>query len=449
MSNVDLNKSDYRDRLITASDAAQLVKPGDLVVFPCGREPSAIGLQLASRREELKGVRIVVGAPYIDLGWYDPGWEDFFEVTAQSITATCQQCIEERRGDLNVGGLYPFQPGRESEQPDVVLVEISEPDKHGFCSFGASLWNKKTLVRQGKIALGEIRKNLIRTFGDNWIHISEFDYVVERPVSENELEDKRVIGSLAGRAPRSPDPYEKEICKNVSQLIRDGDTLEIGVGRVTEHLIPLGLLEGKNDLGIHSEVTIPGIVSSVRKGIINGKRKTVNPEIVVVTAIGGTSIEEREWLIENPMFYLYEIGFIEDLRLIGAHDNFVAINQAIAVDLTGQITVESLGNKLISIAGGQLPFVIGSWLSNGGRSITILPSTAKTDKGTVSRIMSILPAGTKVTIQSNLADYVVTEFGIASLRGKSVRQRARELIDIAHPDFRAELDREAKKLYWP
>jgi 4-hydroxybutyrate CoA-transferase len=189
------------------------------------------------------------------------------------------------------------------------------------------------------------------------------------------------------------------------------------------------------------------VISLVREGVINGKYKTLNPGKVVVTALGGSTKEEMEWANNNPLFELVDVEYLEDIRVIAAHDNMVAINNALSIDLTGQIASESIGTRIMSVAGGQIPFVFGALLSKGGRSITVLSSTAR--EGSISRIRPVLEPGTAVTIPRNCAQYVVTEYGIANLWGKSVRERAEELISIAHPDFRAELRKEAQKLFWP
>jgi 4-hydroxybutyrate CoA-transferase len=185
----------------------------------------------------------------------------------------------------------------------------------------------------------------------------------------------------------------------------------------------------------------------VWEGVINGRRKTVNPGLVVVAAIGGSTREEMAWVNGNPMFHVVDVDYLEDIRVIAAHDNMVAINQALSMDLTGQIAAETLGTRLMAVAGGQIPFVVGAWLSRGGRAITVLPSTAR--GGKVSRITPVLPLGTVVTIQRNLADYVVTEFGVAHIKGRTLRQRAEALIAVAHPDFREELRWGAKSLLYP
>lgn len=435
-------KEKYKDKLVSAEEAAQQVKSGDSVAFTAGREGFAIGLALAARKEQLKGVKVFVPTPGHDFGWYDEGWQDSFSITIMYPTAVCQDALDKRRCEFNFGTTIPFFMIEEMVNANVVITEVSPPDDKGFCSFGQSLWNKRKHVAQAKLVLAEVNENLIRTYGDNYVHISDIDYLVEH-ISPG---GKNGTGSMAGRALKEPQPYIKDICKYVSELIRDGDTIEIGIGRTTEWLVGLGLLDGKNDIGFHSEATIPGIINLVKKGVINGKRKTINKGRVVVTSLGGGTMEEMEWASNNPLFWLADVEYVEDIRTIAAHDNMVAINNALAVDFTGQIAAESLGTRLIGIAGGQIPFVFGSKLSKGGRSIMVFPSTAS--GGEVSRIVPAFAEGTAVTIQRNIVDYVVTEYGIASLWGKSVRERTRELINIAHPKFRDKLRKKAKKLYW-
>ena len=435
-------QEEYKRKLISAPEAANFVKSGDLVVFTVGREAHSVGLAIAARKDELKGVKVSIPSPGYDFGWYDPGWEESFEVTVSMPTAASQQMIDERRCDLSFGTVIPFVKDLEG-RADILITEVSPPDERGFCSFGASVWNKRREIKEAKLTIAEVNKNLIRTFGENYVHISEIEYFVEHVSSGG----SPGMGTLAGRVPKKPEPYVKRITENVSTLIKDGDTIQIGVGRTTEPMVSLGLFDGKHDLGFHTQATPQGVISLVRDGVITGKYKTLHPGKVVATSIGGSSREEMEWVNENPLFLLVDVTYLEDIRIIAAHDNMVAINNALAVDLMGQITAETLGTKSLSVAGGQIPFVLGAWLSNGGRAITVIPSTAR--DGTVSRIMPALPLGTAVTIQRNCADFIVTEYGIAQLRGKSARRRVEELIAVAHPDFRAELRKEAQKLYWP
>lgn len=436
-------REEYQSKLISAEAAANMVKSRDRVVFTAGREAFSIGMALAARLGELKDVEVHVPSPGYDFGWYDEGWDEAFKVSIGIPTAISQAAVDARRVDFQFGMLYPFQYNPAERPPDVLLTELSPPDDKGYCSFGASLWNKKQHVRQARLVIAEVNANLPRTYGDNFIHVSDINYFVEHKSTGG----APGAGTLAGREFKKPEPYLRDIAGYVNSLIRDRDTIQIGVGRTTEPLVGLGMLENRHDIGYHSEATPSGIINLVREGVINCKYKTLNRDKVIVTSLGGGTKEEMDWAASNPMFHLVDVAYLEDIRIISAHDNMVAINNCLGIDLTGQIAAETLGPRQLSVAGGQIPFVFGALMSRDGRSITVLPSTAQ--GGGVSRIMPRLPEGTVVTIQRNCADYVVTEYGIAHLFGKTVRQRAQELIAIAHPDHRGELTKAAREMYWP
>lgn len=437
-------REEYDSKMVPAEEAAKLVKSGDRIGFTTGREAHAVGLAIAARLGELEGVQVYIPTPGYDFGWYDPGWEDSFSITVSFPLGVNQEMVEERRCDIAFGSLFPFDLEFFKQGLDVLLTEISLPDDAGFCSFGQSLWNKKTQVKEAKKVIAEVNPRLIRTYGDNYVHVSEIDYFVEH-ISSGERPGG---GSLLGKkAKKEPDQAQKEIAGHVGSIIRDGDCLQIGVGRATEPLVQLGILDGKSDIGYHSEATVPGIIRLVREGVITGKYKNVRPGKVVVTSVGGDTREEVQWVHMNPLFELVDVDWLEDIRVIASIDNMVTINQALAIDLLGQPTAESLGTRLLSGAGGQVPFQLGALLSKGGRAITVLPSTA--ENGTVSRIMPALPEGTTVTLHKNCTDLVVTEYGVARLRGRSVREKTEELINVAHPDFRAELKKAAQRLFWP
>jgi len=438
-------REEYQRKLVSAEEVAKLVKPGDTISFTLGREAYSVGLAIAARAGELRDVKIFQPFPGYDFGWYDPGWEEFFQITIYMPTAISQQMVNERRCDIEINDILCWSESTRRES-DMVITEVSPPDEKGFCSFGAALWNKRKHIKRGKIVVAEVNDRLIRTFGDNFVHVSEIDYFVPHQPTGGVVAD----GSLGGREIKKPEPYMKDIAGHVSELIKDGDTLQIGIGRVTERLVELGLLDGKRDLGWYSEATPPGVIRLVREGVINGRRKNFLPGKVVVTSLGGASKEDMDWANNNPLFWLVDVDFLWDVRNIAANDNMVAINQALSVDLSGQIASESLGFRILSGSGGQTAFAYGALLSKGGRSITVLPSVVRTKEGKlVSRIVPAFEPGTAITVTRNCADYVVTEYGIARLRGKSLRQRAQELIAVAHPDFRTELQQEAKRLYWP
>ncbi len=438
-------QEEYKRKLVSPEEAVKAVKSGDRVVIPVGRDPLALGLALAARKDELRGITIFVQTPSRDFGWYDSGWEESFQVQTATILPVVKEMMAERRCDLTVGFLdFASDPATSAEMIDVVMVEVSPPDRHGYCSFGASLWNKREQAKAARVVLAEVNRHLIRTFGENYIHVSDIDYFVEHTPTGRELTSTGLMGKT-----REPGTHVGRIAGYVSTLIRDGDTIQIGGGSASEPLPMAGALDGKHDLGWHSEATPMGIIRLVREGVITGARKSLDKGKAVATALGGGTPEDMEFVNENPLFELHSVVYVNDVKVISAQHNMVAINTALTVDLGGQIGAESVGTSIVSIAGGQPAFAIGAVLAPGGRSISCVPSTATTAKGLVSRIVPSLDKGTLVTVPRTAADYVVTEYGIAKLRGKTQRQRAEELIAIAHPDFRPELRREAKKLLWP
>ncbi len=432
----------YKERMISAEKAASMVKSGDRIGFTVGRESQTIGLAIAARLGELQNVNVYVPTPGYDFGWYDPGWEESFKITCSFPLGINEQMIKERRCDIAFGSLFPFDLQYFKEGLDVLLTEISTPDEKGFCSFGASLWNKKRQVQEARLVIAEVNDKLIRTFGENYVHVSEIDYFVEHQSQGTTMGG----GSLLGKKERKEvDEGMKQIARHVGSLIKDGDCLQIGVGRCTERLVQMGILDGRNDIGYQSEATVPGVIRRVREGVITGKYKTVKPGKAVITSVGGDTREEMQWVNMNPLFEVVDVDYLEDIRTIAAMDNMVCINQTLVIDLFGQSSAESLGPELYSGAGGQVPFQIGALLSKGGRGITVAPSTASGDK--ISRIVPLLPEGTNVTIHKNLSDRIITEYGIAELRGRSQRQKAEALINVAHPKFRDELRAAAKKLF--
>jgi len=437
-------EEEYEKKLVAPEEAISVVKSGDLVVFTQGMEPFDLGLALTARLPDLNDVTVSVRTPGRDFGWYDPGWEQFVNIEVGFGLPIVRQIIADKRCDIPIGSLgFIFHGEEDQKRTDVVLVEVSPPDHNGFCSFGASVWTKKSEIRSAKITLAEVNEKLIRTYGENYIHVSEIDYFVKHTPSG------RTPGStdLLGRKEQEPGEVEKKIASNVATLIKDGDTFQIGVGAVSEWCVLLGTFNNRNDLGWHSETTPRGIIKLIREGVFNGKCKTLNQGKAVATACGGGSAEDMEFVNMNPLFELYPAEYVLDVRTIAAHDNMVTINSAVCVDLTGQISAESIGERLISGSGGQTAFAIGACLSKGGRFITVLQSTA--GKGKYSRIVPRLQEGTVITVPRILADCVVTECGVAMLKGKTQRQRALELIKIAHPDFHEELEKEAKRMFWP
>jgi len=504
-------EAEYRKKVVSAEEAVKLIKSGDRIVAPFFAG-ELLATALAARKGELKNVTLhssMIMESVLGL-FLEEGMGDAFSTTAEIFIGDWA-----REAPLGADSKHlQFWPGtfsvmmkpfdeRPEECPytiDVAMVVVSPPDKDGFCSFGSSLWNKRSYCKRAKIVIAETSEELIRTGGTNFIHVSEIDAFVQGepeeedgltpqqrlevykellsqsapgvkelilgilPEIENEDMHQRVVENLAGepfeeverRINRlkqmlklsEPDPIALAIAKYVSTMIKDGDTFQIGTGFPSQQLINLGAFDGKKDLGIYSELSTRGFVDLVRNGIVTGKYKTFHPGKVTVASFMGCRPEELDVIDGNPIFEQLDAEYVLDIRNISQNDNFVAINNAVSVDLTGQINAEtSVGARMVNGHGGQPEMHLGAILSKGGRAITLLPSTAM--EGTVSRIAPQLEKGAVVTIPRYYADYIITEYGIASLMGKNNRQRAEALIEIAHPDFRDKLREAAKELFYP
>ncbi|MDP2916481.1 MAG: acetyl-CoA hydrolase/transferase C-terminal domain-containing protein, partial [Dehalococcoidia bacterium] len=451
----------YKRKLVSAEEAVKVVKSGDKVLIAwLSGAPVTLCQALSKRKDELENVTINETIAWVHFAWHEPGTEKAFKLIKCHLVGVDHDALEDGRR-MEFVPWYTWHP-RDQMAPgdevggavgvydaDVFMVLITAPDKNGFCSFGDVVWASKTASRHAKIVIGEVNESPIRTYGDNYIHVSEIDYFVENksamPETISAPPRTHHASSHAAKGRTDAETASIEVIGETvaTDIIRDGDTLEMGVGMVSS-AIP-AYLYNKHDIGIHSEGYPGAIVDLVRDGIVTGKRKTLNPGKVVATTMFRASPEQKVYANENPVFELRDVSYTNSFRVIIAHDNLVAINTALSVDLTGQIASESIGPRLVGASGGQTDFQIGAHHSRGGRGVTVLLSTAK--EGKLSRIVPGFEPGTIVTIPRPYADYIVTEYGMARLRGKSLRERINELIAIAHPDFRAELRNEAKRLY--
>ncbi len=428
-----------KDKLMSPDEAVSIVRSGDHVgVAPFTTTPFTLCDSLFARRNELKNLRI--DHPASLFAWVSPDEETSHVVTDNYATPLNR--------DLVNAGLMEYLPiarWRHDEvpagfdpAPDVFLVPLSPPDQHGYCSFGTGVWFSKRLAQNAKTVVAEIHESFIRTGGDNFIHFSEIDRVCEAV---------RPTGNLP-IAPRSEEEtfVTEVICTLVaSELVNDRDTVQIGVGTVSA---ALGVFLGeKHDLGVQTELITGGIAQLVRDGVVTGKYKTLHREKVVGSACVALPEEDLQLIDGNPAFELYDFGYTDDVRLLVQQPNLVAVNNALLVDLTGQIDAESIGSRIWTGVGGQTAFMIAAQYSQGGRSVIVLPSSHLIEGTRHTRIVGALPEGSLVTVPRTLVDYVVTENGIASLRGKNVRERIGELISVAHADFQGELKAEAKRLY--
>ena len=327
------------------------------------------------------------------------------------------------------------------QDPDVFLVPVSPPDERGFCSFGPGVWMSPTTARAAKCVIAEVQEDFIRTGGENYIHMDEIDYFVEGDTP---------VGGPAAAPPSEEEIAQVEaICTSVAvELVNDGDTLQMGVGTVSASLGQF--LDFRNDLGIQTELITGGIADLVERGNVTGQRKEIHRGKVVGSALVAMQREELQQIHENPAFELYDFGHTDDLRRLIQLDHFVAVNNAMVVDLTGQVSAEAFDHRPYTGVGGQTVFMLAGAYSPNGKSISVLPSSSVPSAGEQSRLTRIVPTlapGTPVTVPRTYVDFVVTEFGIAELRGKTVQERARSLCEIAHPDFRDELLASARELY--
>lgn len=430
----------FRDKIISAEAAAELVKSGDLLRLPLGTVPLTFVNALAARRDELEGVRIIQGIPTYRYPWAkEPQWQPHIRLITDFVNAIIRRGVDEgliefQITDYALGSKVKEGGRQDTWSADLYVAPVSVPDDRGYVSFGYSLWYNKSLLRAAKVKVAEVCEGFIRTGGDNAVHLSEFDYIVEErhvppnvrfvpELSQEKVETIEVIGAY------------------VSTLIQDGDTIQLGTGTVSSSIGHH--LTGKEDLGVDSEIIVPSAVELVRMGVATGRRKTSHVGKAIASfVVPGPNID---FVDGNPSFELYDIEYINNVARIAANHRQVAVNQAMAIDLTGQVTAESLGPRLWSGPGGQLVWTTGALFSPGGRAIHVMPSTA--GDGSVSRIVPGLEPGTVVTVPRTFVDYVVTEHGIVNLQGKTQRERAEALISIAHPDFRRELTREARRLY--
>lgn len=433
-------QQEYSKRTVPAEEIIKLIKPTDLVVFSQGfTSRTIVESLLKTRKAELRGLKVFVYSLWVDFGWAAPSKDGTFDLQVPYVLPTVQKMLDERQCDYVVS-TPSYMNHIDYNPPDMLILELTPPDEHGFCGFGHYLWHKRKQVKDAKIVVAEINPDLIRTNGTNFVHVSEIDYFVQQPAVVQREDIAKARKSVMATASKA----EEAIAQAVASLVKDGDTIEIGARGPSEWVPRLGVLDDKRDLGIHTEIIPYGLVQLMEKGVVTCERKNIDKGKAVCTQLE-PSRRVLQFGRNNPMVDLRDASYVVNPMTIGSIDNMVAINSIVSIDLTGQTAAESIGPRVISGVGGQLSFVIGANYSRGGRSIITMPSTAA--NGTISRVVPQFPDGTIVSVPRTLADYVVTEYGIAQLKGKTVRQRAKELIAIAHPDHRAELKKQAEKLF--
>ncbi|HTP03483.1 MAG TPA: acetyl-CoA hydrolase/transferase C-terminal domain-containing protein [Anaerolineales bacterium] len=427
----------YKSRVVSADEAVECIQSGNRL-FMTGNVsvPQQLLAALVRRAPALKDVEICQALSVGPADYVSPAVEGHLRVNTLFISANVRKAVQEGRAD--------FTPVLLSEFPllfkngvlpvDVALVHVSPPDEHGFCSLGVEVGLTKSPAESAKIIIAEVNEQMPRTLGDSFIHVSRINCIVpvNYPVAE------------LPQGGEGADPISEKIASYIADLIPDGATMQMGIGSIPDAV--LNFLGGKRDLGIHSEMFSDGVVRLVEKGVITNARKSLHPGKIVVGFILGTQ-SLYKWADDNPLCEFHRQEYVNDPYVIAQNDKMVAINSAIEVDLTGQVCADSIGPKLYSGVGGQLDFIYGASRAKGGVPVIALPSTTTLRDGTlVSRIACMLKQGAGVVTSRNHVHYIVTEYGVASLYGKTIRQRAQQLINIAHPDFRAELEKQAKAL---
>lgn len=423
-------------RKVSAEEAVKVIKSGDRVfIHSIAAAPYVLIDSMIARAPELEDVEIVQIHTEGEAKYAQPEYADSFRTHAMFVGANLRKAVQEGHADYIPVFLseIPSLFRRKILPLNVALVQVSPPDKHGYCSLGIAVDVSAAAVQTADFVVAQVNPNMPRTHGDGLIHVDKIDYCVDvdTPLSEQG-------GNVLS-------PIEITIGKHCAELIDDGATLQMGIGAIPDAV--LNALSNHRNLGIHTEMFSDGLISLVKKGIVNGVKKNVHPGKIVGSFIMGTK-KLYNFVDDNPEVLLLDVAHVNDTAVIRRNPKVTAINSAIEVDLTGQVCADSIGPFQYSGVGGQMDFMRGASLSEGGRPIIALPSTTR--KG-ISRIVSFLKEGAGVVTTRAHVHFIVTEYGIARLYGKSLRQRAKAMINIAHPNHREQLEKEAferfKKIY--
>ena len=413
---------------LTAQEALQCVQPGDRVfIHTAAATPVALVDALVARADELSDIEIFHMHTEGKANYTLPEYAETFHTNSLFIGSNCRKAIAEGTAD--------FIPSFLSEVPlmfrknviplNVALVQVSPPDEHGFTSLGVSVDVTLAAIEMADKVVAQVNPNMPRTHGDGLVHVRNYDAMVwhEEPVFEMK--------------PHPLTDMEKRIGRYIAEMIDDGTTLQMGIGAIPDAV--LACLGNHKDLGVHTEMFSDGVVPLVKSGVINNRLKKSHPHATVSGFLMG-SRKLYDFVDDNPSVRMLDIQYVNDTRVIRQNPKVVSINSAIEVDLTGQVCADSIGTRMYSGVGGQMDFIRGASLSEGGKPIIALP--AATRKGE-SRISAFLKQGAGVVTTRAHIHYVVTEYGVADLYGKSLRKRARALIDIAHPNHREGLEKAA------
>jgi acyl-CoA hydrolase len=421
----------YKSKVVSVDEAVSFVKSDDRV-FISGNAATPLLLMnaLAQRKDSLFDVELNHVLLLGDDPLATPGMERHFRHNSLFVGPADREAI--------AAGRSAYVPVHLSQIPalftagviplDVALIHVSPPDEHGFMSFGVECAASKAAAESAETVIAQVNDRMPRTLGDVFIHVSRVHKIVE--CSE----------PLQTLTPSEASEVETKIATNIARLVKDGATLQLGIGGIPDAV--LSMLDGVQNLGVHTEMVSDGVVKAIERGIITNLKKTLHSGKLVATFVLG-STELYDYVDNNPYFELHPCDYTNNPFIIAQNANMIAINSAIEVDLTGQVCSDSIGTKIYSGFGGQVDFIRGAAAAKNGKPIIALPSTAK--GGTLSRIVPQLKQGAGVVTTRADVHYVVTEFGVASLHGKNLQQRIEALISIAHPAFQAELEQSVRK----
>jgi 4-hydroxybutyrate CoA-transferase len=416
------------NQFVSPERAVSVINSGDRVFIQgVAAAPQVLIRAMTARAEELRDVEIVHLHTEGEAPYSAPEFAENFRVNAFFVGANVRQAVNEGRGDYIPVFLseIPALFRRGVLKLDVALINVSPPDKHGFCSLGVSVDIARAAVDCATTVVAQINPWMPRTLGDALVHLNDIDFAVE------------VADPLPEVPPPSLSETDRGIGRSIAEIIEDGATLQMGIGSIPNAV--LASLTGHKDLGIHTEMFSDGVMDLVEQGVITGRKKVKHPGKIVAGFLMGTR-RLYDFVDDNPQVLMLDIAYVNDSGVIRRNPKVTAVNSAIEVDLTGQVCADSIGNRHYSGVGGQMDFIRGASLSEGGKPIIALPSV--TSRGE-SKIVSNLKPGAGVVTTRAHVHYVVTEHGVADLYGKNLRQRAYELIRIAHPDHREALERSA------
>ena len=421
---------DYKKKLVSAENAVADIKSGDRIyISGNAATPYVLMKALAFRKEELKNIELV----HVLLVGEDPlsSREMFghFRHNSLFVGPADRQAINEGRADYIPIFLHQIPNLFYSGQMplDAALIHTSLPDEHGFMSLGVEVLASKAAIEKAKVVIAQVNEKMPRILGDSFVHVSRVDKVVEISEELPQLEKKPFT------------EVERKIGHSIAALIEEGSTLQLGIGGIPDAV--LSALKGKMELGVHTEMVSDGVMDAIESGIVTGAKKTFHPNKVILTfMLGSKSL--YQYADNNPIFEAHPTDYTNHPFNVSQNDKMIAINSAIEVDISGQVCSDSIGTYIYSGFGGQVDFIRGAAHSKGGKPIIALPSTAK--QGKMSRIVPYLKQGAGVVTTRADVKYIITEYGVAYLHGKNLQERTIALINIAHPDFRDDLIKEAK-----